>query len=574
MSGASLYILACSARNRMRLRLRRLREPRYLFGALVGISYLVFTFVIRQQVYDGRRSGRAAATAVGAAATAYGVPGATMGGVLLACLALTAWVLPLRSHLLEFTAAETAFLFPSPMSRAQRVLYRILRSQASVLLGAFIMAIAYPTGSMPGRLRGMISVWLLLMTSHVFFAGVTVARSSAGARRLAGRVVSWVAGLLPAAAVLSVLVPLVRHARVLPIDSADAALAVVTELATSGSARLLLAPFTTLTTPLFADSVQAWASASLFALLLYGICVGWLLLVDAGSPDVAEAVAERVDLQPQRRGRTYVVRRVPWTLAPVGAPETAFMWKGALQSSRTVDRRLLIRGLVILAWIVGSSLLVSRSRGLTALMSVGAIWGAMFALLMGPQMIRVDLRQDLARLDWLRTLPVRGAAIVRGQLLWPALSVTALTWTFAVLAMGLATAADHEWPDGEQVSVWLAFMAATPGVVFAEYTMHNAVAVWFPAWVPLGTTRARGVEAAGQRLILLLANWIGLALAFVPGALLTAALWYGVPMLRPWTLPVGAAVASVMVLGEVWLVSERLGRTFERIDLTDVERPD
>lgn len=574
MSGASLYILACSARNRMRLRLRRLREPRYLFGALVGISYLVFTFVIRQQVYDGRQRGRAAATAVGAAATAFGVPGATLGGVLVACMALVSWVLPLRSHLLEFTPAETAFLFPSPMSRVQRVLYRILRSQASVLLGAFIMAIAYPTGSMPGRLRGMLSVWLLLMTSHVFFTGVTVSRSAAGVRGLAGRAVSWLAGVLPTAAVLSVLVPLVRQARATPLDSADAALAGVASVATSGAARLLLWPFTTLTTPLFADSVGAWASASLGALVVYAVCVGWLLLVDAGSPEAAEASVERVDEQPRRRGRAYVVRRAPWTLAPHGAPETAFMWKGALQSSRTVDRRLLIRGVVILLWMVGASLLVSRSRGLTVLMSVGAIWGAMFALLMGPQMIRVDLRQDLARLDWLRTLPLRGAAIVRGQLLWPALSVTVLTWAFAALAMGLATAAEHEWPDGEQVSVWLAFMAAAPGVVFAEYTMHNAVAVWFPAWVPLGAMRARGVEAAGQRLILLLANWIGLALAFVPGALFTAALWYGLPALRPWTLPVGAVVSSAVVLAEVWLASERLGRTFERIDLTDVERPD
>lgn len=574
MSGASLYILSCSARNRMRLRLRRLREPRYLFGALVGISYLVFTFVVRQQVYDGRPRGRAAATAVGTAAMAFGVPGATMGGVLLACLALASWALPLRSHLLEFTAAETAFLFPSPMSRVQRVLYRILRSQASALLGAFIMAIAYPTGSMPGRLRGMLAVWLLLMTSHVFFTGVTVARSAAGSRGRAGRAASWLAGLLPIAAVLSVLVPLVRHARVMPIDSADAALQAVTGVATSGTAQVLLWPFTALMAPLFAETVGAWVSASAGALLLYGVCVGWLLLVDAGAPDAAEASVERVDAQPRRRGRTYVLRRALWTLAPLGPPETAFMWKGALQSSRTIDRRLFIRGIVILVWLTGASLLVSRSRGLTALMSVGAIWGAMFALLIGPQMLRADLRQDLARLDWLRTLPVRGAAIVRGQLLWPALSVTLLTWALAALAMGLAAAADHERLDGEQVSVWLAFMAAAPGVVLAEYTVHNAVAVWFPAWVPLGTTRARGVEAAGQRLILLLANWIGLALAFVPGALLTAALWYGLPVLRPWTLPAGAAVSSVMVAMEMWLVTERLGRTFERIDLTDVERPD
>ena len=40
---ASLYITACTTRNRIRVRLRRLREPRYLIGALVGIAYLYFS---------------------------------------------------------------------------------------------------------------------------------------------------------------------------------------------------------------------------------------------------------------------------------------------------------------------------------------------------------------------------------------------------------------------------------------------------------------------------------------------------------------------------------------------------
>ena len=47
MLNASLYILWCTSRNRMRQRIRRLREPRYLFGAIAGIAYLYFTFVVR-----------------------------------------------------------------------------------------------------------------------------------------------------------------------------------------------------------------------------------------------------------------------------------------------------------------------------------------------------------------------------------------------------------------------------------------------------------------------------------------------------------------------------------------------
>ena len=55
--------------------------------------------------------------------------GPVAGGVLLACAALLAWVLPFGSSLLEFSNAETAFLFPSPLSRRQLVIYRLMRSQ-------------------------------------------------------------------------------------------------------------------------------------------------------------------------------------------------------------------------------------------------------------------------------------------------------------------------------------------------------------------------------------------------------------------------------------------------------------
>src|SRR5438105_3772526 len=47
MFTASLYIIVCSTRNRMRVRLRRLREPRYLVGAFVGAAYVYFSFFAR-----------------------------------------------------------------------------------------------------------------------------------------------------------------------------------------------------------------------------------------------------------------------------------------------------------------------------------------------------------------------------------------------------------------------------------------------------------------------------------------------------------------------------------------------
>ena len=47
MIAASFYIIVCGARNRLRVRLRRLREPRYLIGAIVGVAYIYFSFFAR-----------------------------------------------------------------------------------------------------------------------------------------------------------------------------------------------------------------------------------------------------------------------------------------------------------------------------------------------------------------------------------------------------------------------------------------------------------------------------------------------------------------------------------------------
>ena len=38
---------------------------------------------------------------------------------------------------------------------------------------------------------------------------------------------------------------------------------------------------------------------------------------------------------------------------------------------------------------------------------------------MAPQILRIDMRQDLRHLELLKTWPVKASAVVRGELLWP-----------------------------------------------------------------------------------------------------------------------------------------------------------
>jgi hypothetical protein len=571
MLGAAVHIIVCTGRNRLRQRLRRLREPRYLIGAVVGISYLVFSLFIRQRAYrDDDPSPTDAADVAGSALNRLG-PSA--GGMILAAGSVFAWFLPFESNLLVFSRAEMSFLFPAPVTRRQLLLYRLMRSQLAVLIGALIMALAYPTGTLPGRVRGFVSVWLLLMTGHVFFTGVTLARDHI--RRGKGiPAFAWPAIGLATAACAGIAGPLVTHASGGVATAADLATAAM-EVVRDGSTSIFLLPFTILAQPLFADSLAEFLRTLIGAIPVYLVAVAWLFWADSESAHVSDASVERVvNLQP-RRTTSFRYREVGWRLDPVGNPEGVFLWKGALRTLRTIDRRALVRAALFLTWMIAASLVVTRARGLLLLIGVFATWGALFTAFIAPQIVRVDLREDLAYLAWLKGWPLRGAAIIRGEILWPAALVTCVAWAFAALAFVMSLISRSRIPLPNRGAAWLSLLILIPGIVLAQYTIHNAIAVVFPGWVPLGTSRPRGVDAAGQRLILLVATWFALILAVMPGVAVTGALaWLFRSAVGPWVLPVGALVTTATVVGEMMLVTEALGPTFERLDVTSTERPE
>ncbi|MBS1818676.1 MAG: hypothetical protein JSU08_12155 [Acidobacteria bacterium] len=568
MLSASLYVVRCTARNRMRARLRRLREPRYLVGAIAGFAYLIFTLVLRQRAYGvtGGGSGGLAG-------------GAGLAAVALAAVALGSWAMPFRSALLEFSSAEIGFLFPAPLTRAQLVLYKIIRSQTTVLTAALIMVLAYPIGSIVARLRALVALWVLLMAARVFFGLVSVGRRASASDPMLLRGVVAPALFVPAAGVLSVLVPALS--RVAGRPDADL-FGVVAELvsgvhAASGASlsAWLLWPFKVLVQPLFASTSGEFLLEFGSALALYVALALWLVVADSYSTDDHGAVIERTTTPSATVRRSYVARRVGWRLGAAGWPEEAFLWKGFLQTFRTVDRQVLIRAALLLAWLIVTTFFVTRSQGIVLLVGVAATWGSIFSLLMLPQVMRMDMRQDLEHLELLRTWPVRGGAVLRGEMLWPSLTVIGIAWVFGTIAMLTSVASSSRIPMPDRVAAWMAFLALAPGIVAAQYTVHNGIAVVFPGWIPLGPSRPRGVDAAGQRLILLLGTWVGLLVALVPGAIVVAGLsWVARPFIGSLVLPIGAVVTMTIVMGEVWVATEVLGRVYDRLEITSIERPD
>jgi hypothetical protein len=117
MLKAGLYIIACSARNRVLRRIRRLREPRYLLGALAGLGYFYFAIFTRtrgRHIAETARRGGAAPTAL----ALLGPSAPALAGMALLVLAAVSWTYPIGSRLLSFSQAEKQLLLLHPCRAA------------------------------------------------------------------------------------------------------------------------------------------------------------------------------------------------------------------------------------------------------------------------------------------------------------------------------------------------------------------------------------------------------------------------------------------------------------------------
>jgi hypothetical protein len=264
-------------------------------------------------------------------------------------------------------------------------------------------------------------------------------------------------------------------------------------------------------------------------------------------------------------------RRGPFRLPAQGPRLVALLWKNLLAARASVSARVLVP--VIVAAVVVAFAVGSGGPGLTAFKLAGAIAAgvAPMLVLLGPELARFDLRQDLPMADLLKTYPLRGWQLVLGELLAPALILSLFQILCAGVAAGLfpLPAAAGGW--AARAGLGLAAALVLPAVTFIMLAMHNAVALWFPAWVKLGPGGAQGFEAMGQRMLLMLGQ-----LAFVAASLLLpvgagALVFLVMKLAWAWfvALPLAAAVGSLVLAVEAGLLVKLLGDRFERMDLTE-----
>jgi len=563
--GAFVYLAGRSTRNRLSRQLRRLRTPRYFVAILFGLLYL---WAIVEQQGAARSGADSGSAAWVERIAALGVAGA---------VAWT-WVFGSERRVLAFSPADVTFLFAGPVTRRGLVSYKIIRFQLTVLFNVLFWTVLFSReafGVSPW-LRA-VSLWTLLTTLSLHRLGASFVRG--GLQQHGGTGLrSGMLPLLVAGSGIAVLGwGLWNEAGGLTValheGNADAFLAVLTGALRRPPLQWLVTPFQLMVRPLTAPSVTAWAHAIGPAMGILALHFFWVIRSDAAFEEAALAHTLARAQLPEERRRTALTQSARRGLSPLmrlrptGWPAGAIFWKSLISVLRVRP----VRGLTFTGLTVGGAVaLLSFSSGTSVAEVLGAlalIW-AVLMLLIGPQWIRNDLRDDLPNFDLLRSYPVRGRSLIAAEVAGSALVLTAIQLGLLAFAY-LAFLGNGDIPLTleERSLALLAAVVCLPPVNYLAMLIQNGGALLFPAWVRSGPERPGGVEALGQNMVLIVAH-AGLLAALIAVPMAAASGIYLIlrPVIGGWAEFAGAVAAIPVLVFEARMILGWLGGVLERTD--------
>lgn len=575
--GALFFLQTRSLANAMRVRWLRLRQPKYLVGAVVGLGY-IYTFFLRPML--GGWGGRPASVP----STSDWSPLFESGAAAVVFVIFASqWIFTGSRAALQFSEAELSFLLPAPMSRRTLIRYKLLRSQLGTLLSAVFFALVTGRFARDGLIIvHVLAGWMVLtaLGLHSMGASFTVQRlTERGMSTTLFRITVITLLLLIGGAVVLMLgsLPTLPEDGRDPMESGRLLGGWLGQVLESGPAPWLLLPFRWLVRPWFAEGFGAFALALPAALLILGALYRWVERSEVGFEEASLDLARKRSeiMSAFRSGKLGVIQGKrtkaadPFPLSPTGFAPIALMWNHLI-FARATPRRFRILVVGVLALVLGL-------RWVPLPDSVPTIAGGLFGLafvvlaMLGGTHTSSGLRRDLGMLDVMKGYPLPGWQIVLGEFLGPARIILTLQWLAALGAMILLSGLDVV-PDGRKGLAWVAAVCAV--VVVAPLNLVNALVpaaatLLFPAWARPGRDiQQPGFEAMGQRIVFGVAQLILVALSLVPAiGLGTGGFFLVQGILGPAAGLITAALLAATVLSaEAWFGIRLLGTLFDRYE--------
>jgi hypothetical protein len=578
IAGALFYLQYHSIKNRLVMRIKRLKRPKYLVSAIFGGLYFYFYFF---RYMFGMRAGRGGFGASAASLQDLALY-ESLGALVLLIFMLLAWLIPHERAALSFTEAEVAFLFPAPVTRRGLIHFKLLRSQAAILFTTlFLVLLTNRFGGHPWiRAAGW---WVILCTLNLHFLASSFARTMLLERGIS----NWlrrVAILLVLAALTAWVI--VWAVRTIPApdvsrwDSLDAVKQYITGILTAGPMPYLLYPLRLVIRPYLAQNATAFLLALAPALALLGAHYWWVMRSDVAfeeaSVEASKKLADRVAAIRSgnwRASRAKLKRtKAPFVLASSGPKPIALLWKNLINASQgfTVRMWIVLAVLGVMACVLLKTF--SAQSGLLPALSMVALVLMIWVMLLGPQFARQDFRQDLPLADLLKSYPMRGWQIALGELLGPAVILTGIQWFLLLIAVGLFSQVPGggRLGLGTRLNIGLGIACVVPVLNLITLQIPNAAVLLFPAWFQVGKEGPQGIEATGQRIVFMVGSLLAFVVVLIPAGIVFGIVFFLARFVVSWmvAVPMASFAAAVALGGEAALGIMLLGWLFERFDLS------
>ena len=575
------YLVTRSFVNGVLFRLRRLRQPKYLLGAILGAAYFYFyfgRFLAVSRMPWGAESGPASphGLEIGAA-------------ILFVATIVLSWILPASRAAIAFTEAEIAFLFPAPITRRTLVIMRLVKSQFALLLFSAFMTLLSGRFHLGSEVWMRIGGWWVIMnTLNMHRLGASFALQRLRERGMADGKRRVLVVLVLVAFVA--LVEFMRRSLPPPPDLATALRGggeitnYIVQLLHTGPLRYVLAPFKLIVAPNFAHEGVTFLRTLLPALGIMALHFIWVVRADVSFEDASiEAAKKRAAFLAARgrgelraRGKSDKARTPLWRLRPTGFAPIAFIWKSLLKSG---GRRTLGRWAAFFAVLAAGAFALGRVEDLTKPLVVTAFiigGGCYIALLISFVMIgqlsAAQLRQGIATMDLLKTYPIPGWQIALGELAGPVLLGSLMQWCSLGIGLMLLSIAPPLHPHlGTITAIAGGIALLLPIFNLSTAILPCAGALLYPGWFRPQESTGPGIENTGMKLILGIAQLLAVVVAMIPVAFFGAVAFFAVAKFTTaaeWPALAAGGTALLILAMETGLGIAWLGSLYDEFDVS------
>lgn len=574
MNSALVFLLTRSFLNGWLVRLRRLREPKYLIALALGVVWFLATFGV---LFFGPRTGRP--TGIDPATASLNL--AVAATFLLLAIG---WLKAESRGGLALNETEATWLFSSPLSRNALFTHHFLKPQSLILTPCLMAGLVLGRWMAIPFLIGFCGVWLLwnFVLLHNFAVAMLF-------RKLESK--PLVFRSLKVIAVVLILCMAGLMGQALYEQNAEESPHLGTAFWSCPSAiraEAMLHPAQFILAPIFSTDAVSFFKAAAPLMGIMAIFWWWIIASNVAWEDITFDQAKRREerLAAVRRGEGWrskpKVRRAATEIAalqPTGSPTAAYIWIWGIKTGgrKAIINRLLtlifvLAVLVIALMQIDHNLFAQKHVDIVTAVAVGYIGLIIPVLLAMPTKVTQQLRADLEHLDILLTMPTTPRQMLGGMLLGPLVCIVVYC-LILLSALALIFLLRPSYPLvctpsvvlASWVGACLVISALVPTLCFA----HALLAILFPAWQPkLGRA---GLDNMGVGLIATIMIFaIVLATIGVAGGI--CGLGYYLlknTMSLPSGILLGSIVSTIVIAVEGWIAFLWMCRAFKRYDASE-----